>query len=422
MRLRFCLILLFSACSQQTDQNHSDETATTSATGVTWYTHIEPLIQKNCAACHHSEGVGGLDLTTPETARDNAMKMAVYVESGAMPLPAANPDCRDYKGSEQMVLTDDEVQHFRDWADDSAPLGNPDNAPDPIDWSQSLEDPDLKIHLPVKHSVETDASGNDYRCFELENPFDAPTYITAFDVDLDNAAIVHHMILAIDTGKNAGTYTGDEDLSDGWYCGDRIIETDWSLLHAWTPGQLPLEFKPGDGMLVNPDDQLVLQMHYYYNGSEPLEDQSGYLLKTASEVDRNVLMYPYGPVPFTIPAGASEHTESASLTNPYFDFEVLGVFPHMHWLGTEYRAWVTNEDGESTECLVDADRYDFDHQSTYMYKEPAIWRKGETVHTSCTWDNSENNPNQYNHPPQDIEWGEGTNEEMCFFLFYFTAL
>jgi hypothetical protein len=46
---------------------------------------------------------------------------------------------------------------------------------------------------------------------------------------------------------------------------------------------------------------------------------------------------------------------------------------------------------------------------------------GDTVHTTCTWDNSEDNPNQFNEPPENVQWGEGTNEEMCFFLFYFTA-
>ena len=418
--IRFFGIFLLFSCTTRSDSNQEDTSETGHVHSVTWHEHVEPLIQKNCAACHNENGVGGVDLTRSDNAIENAQKMAIYTEALVMPPPAADPTCRDYLGSEQMNLNEEEVDLFTNWASAGAPVGSPQSAPDPIDWSSSLEGADISLQVPQAYTISPNSTGNDYRCFVLDNPFEAQTYITGFDVQLDNPSVVHHMLLAIDTGNDAGSDSGDEDLSDGWYCGDSIIEADWSLLHAWTPGQVPVEFEEGSGMAVSPGDQIILQMHYFHPGEDQAVDQSAYRVKTSPSVEKTILMYPYGPYEFTIPAGASEQTEVSSLTNPYGDIEVLGVFPHMHWLGSSFEATISDSSGNPVECLSQGDRYDFDHQATYMFKDPVLWRKGDTVHTSCTWDNSESNPNQYNNPPEDISWGEGTNEEMCFFLFYFT--
>jgi hypothetical protein len=70
------------------------------------------------------------------------------------------------------------------------------------------------------------------------------------------------------------------------------------------------------------------------------------------------------------------------------------------------------EDGRT--CLAESDRYDFDNQQTYMFKEPVSVQGGDTLGFECTWDNSADNPDQFFDEPQDIGYGERTNEEMCF--------
>jgi hypothetical protein len=92
----------------------------------------------------------------------------------------------------------------------------------------------------------------------------------------------------------------------------------------------------------------------------------------------------------------------------------------MHWLGTGFDSTILNSEGDTVECLAQGDNYNFDFQSTYLFKNPVHWALGDTLQTTCTWDNSESNPSQFNDPPKDVGFGEGTNEEMCFFLFYFT--
>ena len=49
----------------------------------------------------------------------------------------------------------------------------------------------------------------------------------------------------------------------------------------------------------------------------------------------------------------------------------------------------------------------------YMMHLPA----GTTVHASCTYDNTSNNPNNPSDPPQWTFWGDDTNDEMFFVPF-----
>lgn len=419
--MRVLSVLFVAACAKEatTDTATVDSPETGATPAVTWHEHVEPLIQKNCAACHNADGVGGVDLTHSAVSTMYANTLADLIEHEEMPPPTADPTCQDYKNSEQMNLSDAEKTIFYNWADAGSPLGDVAMAPAPIDWNQTLSETNATLSIPAPYTVQPNESGNDYHCFILDNPFEVDTYITGFDVAIDNSQVVHHMLLTIDTESNAGEGSGDTDLSDGWDCSDRIIETDWSLLHAWTPGMAPVEFG-SEGMLVEPGDQIVLQMHYFQSDKTLQQDQSAYTLRTAESVTRQVMMYPYGPTNFTIPAGKQAHTATAEMTNPYADLRVLGVFPHMHWLGTGYSTTITNPDGDQVECLAQADHYDFDFQNTYMFTDPVVWKLGDTVHTTCTWDNSEDSPHQFNDPPQDIGWGEGTDEEMCFFLYYFT--
>ncbi len=60
----------------------------------------------------------------------------------------------------------------------------------------------------------------------LDNPLTDTAYITGFDLELDNAPVVHHTLLIRDHGKNAGVGYGVTDTSAGFDCRDPILELD----------------------------------------------------------------------------------------------------------------------------------------------------------------------------------------------------
>jgi hypothetical protein len=186
------------------------------------------------------------------------------------------------------------------------------------------------------------------------------------------------------------------------------------MIAAWAPGMLPIHFPEGTGMALSPDDVLVLQMHYY-SGPDTLglSDQSGYAFHTAASVNKSIFMAPLGIYSFSIPPNVESHTEGDTLYNSYVDLTVYGIFPHMHVLGSGFKASIEHEDGTES-CLVEGD-YDFNNQMTYQFVDPIVLEQGETLNYSCTWNNSTSN-DDLEGEPQTTGYGERTNEEMCYFF------
>ncbi|WP_437909647.1 hypothetical protein WME95_18225 [Sorangium sp. So ce327] len=384
---------------------------------VTWYRDIQPLVERSCASCHDGAGVGGVALTDAATAQRLAALMSLRVSAGDMPPPVLDPSCRSYEGAERMSLSQEERLLFEAWARDGAPLGDPVDSPPPRGRADSIEVPDATLGMPEEHEVSLDDDGNEYFCTIIDNPFSEPAWITAFEAEVGNPAVVHHMAVYRDLGGDAGIGYGVAPGTRAFPCRDPVIELDWQLLHSWAPGVGVTRLPEGAGVRVEPGEQLVLQMHYFGRRNSEARDRSGYRLELAREAPRaEVYMDVFGPVPFTIPAGAEAHTEQSSAPNEGPPLLVYGVMPHMHVLGRSYRAWIERDGGEN-ECAARGE-FEFHHQALYMFDEPMRWGTGDRFVTECTWDNTVDSEGQFSLPPVDVPWGEGTNQEMCFVIAY----
>ena len=64
------------------------------------------------------------------------------------------------------------------------------------------------------------------------------------------------------------------------------------------------------------------------------------------------------------------------------------------------------------------DGWSEEDQVVASFLEPVELGTGDTVKVTCYWDNSASNPNQRNDPPVDVEFGEHTDDEMCFGFTY----
>ena len=71
------------------------------------------------------------------------------------------------------------------------------------------------------------------------------------------------------------------------------------------------------------------------------------------------------------------------------------------------------------ECLLDIERWDFHWQGAYTLRTTKRVEMNDSISLECHWDNSAaNQPDGL--PPRDLNWGEGTNDEMCLGLLYIT--
>jgi hypothetical protein len=84
----------------------------------------------------------------------------------------------------------------------------------------------------------------------------------------------------------------------------------------------------------------------------------------------------------------------------------------MHLLGREMSVEAQSRDG-STRCLINIDKWSFQWQGMYFFKEQIPLPAGTTVKVTSYYDNSANNPLNPNNPPKPVAWGEQTTDEMC---------
>lgn len=379
-----------------------------------FYADVAPVLLDHCVRCHQPGGQGPGDFTDPAVVGAMAEIMLAQVDAGVMPPPVADPDCRDYIGSEYLSIPEAKRDQIAAWIDGGKVVGEPPEQPLGSPIASELADPDLALLIPAPYTPSySDAAnpGNEYRCFALEHGQADDFFITALHPLVDQAEILHHAVLfTIPTEE----LTPEHRSPEGVDCINNMDSTD-GMVAAWAPGALPIEFE-GAGMRVRSNQTLILQLHYYQGADQPLADRSGYALRIAPSVEREVIMAPFAKYGFNIPAGDAAYstTERIEWTSSFPTVKVWGSFPHMHRLGTGYRLWVDHPDG-SSECLLSGeDRYDFHNQLTYMFRDPAVVQPGDTVSFECTWDNSAENPNQTFDPPQNIRYGERTDEEMCY--------
>lgn len=391
------------------DTHTGTDTDTDTSWEVTYHRDVRPIVETHCTRCHSDIGAGAGNFTNYDEVSSALPAMLAAIEDGRMPPPAADPDCREYKGSDQMVLDDDERAVLQTWSDLGTPEGLEDTYIPPDALPTELESPDVEVMIPQPYTpayTDTNNPGNEYRCFTLDIGHTDDIYITGLAPIIDAGSILHHAVL-FKKSRSFAEKLGPDGY-DCWYETGAVTD----MVHAWAPGAMPLETPEGMGIRLAGDEMLVVQWHYYAGDNEGLSDQSGYALNTTPMVDQELSVYPYGPYDMHIPAGEEAHVESLSYPLPVSG-SIYSIFPHMHVLGSGYEFSVdTTEEGEI--CGVQADRYDFDNQLTYVYEEPLYFDAWSWLTMECTFNNSTSNPDLIHNPPIDVYWGERTDEEMCF--------
>lgn len=406
------IFLILAACS--VDKN--DSFSVKSPELLTWTKDLQPVVEQHCVRCHQEGEQGTGDFTDFDTVSSMAELMSNAVNSGSMPPPVADPSCHDYTDSDRLYMSDESKSILAQWILDGKEYGSEEDALEYDRSMSEIKDPDLILTISEPYApsfTDQENPGNEYRCFALQHNQEEPFYITELHPVIDNSAIIHHMVLA--KGTDAGILPGSE-APEGLDCinnNGAFVNGDYQesgMLAGWAPGGSPVRFPEGAGLLIRPDEYLVVQVHYYQSseGGENPVDQSGYAFKTTTEMPESVVqMIPFGIYDFTIPAGEEAHTETTNFSLP-LAFKLWGVFPHMHILGSGYEMSIEDE------CVIGADKYDFYNQVSYMYDEPISVPSDAQLNWSCTWDNSVSSPYQNNTPPVDTYYGERTNEEMCF--------
>jgi len=400
-------------------------------TGPTYYKDIKPLVEQHCANCHSQGGIAPFTLENYLSALDHKMEIRKALSEKTMPPWQPGAGCTDYQGD--FSLDDATIKTFTDWVDTGANAGNEaDYKPTATLVPAGLTRIDRSVQLSVPYTPVR--SPDDYHCFLMDWPEAATSYVTGFRATPGDKRIVHHVIAFLAPPAQVAAYQAldDAEAGPGYTCfggpGNGGSLAQW--LGAWAPGTAGGDFPAGTGIEVEAGSKIILQVHYNTSVQPPVPDQTSIDFKIDSTVEKKAILQPWtnpswiNQKTMTIPAGMPNvmHnwivdpmlplayvTKGLVAVDQSFTMHTSGL--HMHTRGTSARLDILRADG-TKECLLDLPRWDFHWQGGYAFTNAKTFNPGDMLSLECHWDNSKGTT--------DVNWGEGTGDEMCLGSFYIT--
>ena len=441
---------------------------------------IMPTLQANCASCHNPGQVGAAHWTL-DTAADAADDLRRHrlgrrgratCRRGRRRRTASR--CSDSKRLDQAT-----IDAIVKWSRAGGPLDVPGVDEDRAEGRPAVPTPrnDVVLQMPQAYAGSLSVP-NDYRCFVLDPHITKPTYITGYQVTPDHRAEIHHVqIFHIDASQVAA---GRQDLGQRRQAGLELLRHGRSavdrsatprrrtafpgftgqagLIAGWVPGQDPVVYPEHSGILLQPGDALVLQVHYHYD-TTPVPDRTTVAIQTdpgTANFKKIDIINPIAPVEIPCMPGATaplcdrnaaladdvhlygadrrgrrvraaravrqdrraarrelpqrRRVVDAATTTVPESGTIVSVFGHEHTLGKTFR-FTLDPDTPKPTVLLDIPTWNFDWQMNYglAQADPRQRRPDDPdgllvgpVARSRTG------------APKYIVFAEGTEDEMCF--------
>ena len=362
-----------------------------------------------------------MSLLSWDSARPWARSILRQVTSRRMPPFHARGS--DFALANDITLSAPEIEIVRSWVEGGAERGDPGALPTLPDYEAEARNrprPDLVLDLGQSFTVPPHADMQ--RAFTIRNELGRDVWVRGVDYEPDLNPVVHHMFVFTDpSGRGRQFQDEDPELGflasvDGGDGTDKMMEIfahGGGGLGGWAPGAGIVLYPDGVGQRLAEGTDLVLQYHYWNNTGEPLlhRPKIGIFLYEG-EPDR-VLDFagPSANDHIDIRPGDA-HAEHWGDWTASEDLEIVGVMPHMHFLGRSMKLTL-HEPGAPERLLVDVPDYDFEWQTVYQFEEPIAVRAGTRVEMVASFDNTGGNPRNVSDPPRLVTFGERSDDEMA---------
>jgi tetratricopeptide (TPR) repeat protein len=273
-----------------------------------------------------------------------------------------------------------------------------------------LGEPDLIVKFSTPYSLPLEDS-DVFRNFVIPNVTASERYVRALEFRLDNRQVVHHAEFRLDE-SDASWQRDNEEPGSGFVGMDNTTAhfPDGHFVN-WVPGKQASELPEGLAWRLPAQADLVVQLHMMPSGFEEVIDpQIGFYFADQPPALSPQMIW-LGSRWLPIAAGDPGFTTRDSYELP-FDVEVMSVLPHCHFICKEIKAWAILPDG-SHQWLVRIEEWDFYRQEELHFKRSLRLPQGTTVSMEFGYDNSADNLRNPNDPPQDIEFGPQSSNEMA---------
>jgi len=378
---------------------------TFSSIAQTTYQDVAPIFYSRCTSCHNQYSHGAALLNYSQV-KANVSTIQAYLNSGYM--PPWHPDTNYTRFTNEHTITQVEKTSILNWIASGAPKGDTTLAPPiPVYNRYQLNGtPSLELKMPtyISKASTTDSHVN----FALPTGLTQDRVIRAFEVVAGNPAIVHHVIISIDT-------TGAQTTDTSGACFPSASNI---ILGGYAPGGNPCVY-PGQmplkiGTQIKAGSNIMLNMHY----------PAGTVGQTDSTKIR-IYFYPIGttgirPVKrfgistnsLTIPANkiityTAQYPASGNIP---FEMSVFSIFPHSHHLCKS----ILNYAGSTTDTipLIRISNWDFDFQGYYTFRKLVHITASHKIYAKHVYDNTSQNLDNPNSPPANVYFGQNSANEM----------
>lgn len=419
--------------------------ACSTAPPPSWHQDVAPILAQHCMSCHREGGIAPFSLTDVDSARRQALRMIEQIELGTMPPfnAQAAPDCAPRFGwVGDPRLSPSEKATLQAWIDDGYLLGDP--APPPAIVSQDLAD--VGATLTPTEGWTASGDRDQFICYLLDVGNQDTAWLSGLQVRPGDTTTVHHALIYAFAPDEAQALVTAHDFGRPFECGGGLPGQ--LQIHAWFPGNQPLQLPAGMAMPMVPGTVIGVQIHYHPHSGVYGEDRTAldlqfapgppeHLYVTASfgneSMGPNLLPGPDdtqdGVPEFIVPRNVADHLEHMriGLGAVTSGARLVSVLPHMHLLGTRLAMTIERpeaRDGEpQSECLANG-AWNFDWQRTYAFDAPfdrlPSIAGGDTIDLQCRWNNTLDNPfarrllaDTSRVLPFDVSLGEQTTNEMC---------
>jgi len=387
----------------------------------TWSDDVACIVYTHCSPCHHEGGPAHFTLMNYTDAYFNRVDIMGVTQVRYMP---PWPPDEEYRSlAHERSLTQDEIDIIAAWVNNDAPEGLPQNAPPPPTFSNApvIDQPDISAMM---EDYVIPASTTDlYRCFVLDvnNPTDR--YITGMEVIPGNTSMVHHALVFQDTSGQARVLD-DGDIEPGYTSFGGIGVDGAKLIGIWVPGADPFFTPPGMGIKLLADADIVIQIHYPATSTSEVDSTRINIQLSPGGFVRDLAIDPILDHVVTITDGPliiapnEVRTFHAQYTVP-FPATITSIGPHSHLLGKQMKAYAVRP-GNDTVPLIDIPDWDFHWQGMYSFRQPIYLPTNTVLYGEATYDNTVDNPDNPNSPPDWVWLGESTTNEMMLFYFGWT--
>lgn len=420
-------ISLLGACSGGGGSGGAPQINDKGVINPTYTDDVAAILNDNCVTCHRSGGIAPFSLDDYASASAKAMAIKYTTQARTMPpfLADNSGSCNTF--SDARWLSDADIGTLSNWAEQGAPSGGAgsplEQPPEPVLAPGEIN---ATVSMDVAYTPHGSAAEpkDDYRCFVLDPGISEDSYLTAYQVEPGNDALVHHIILfalntpeaeaaaeALDTAEDGPGYTcfGDSGL-------DNTNAQAAPLIAGWAPGVKVTRFPTDTGVPLKANRKIIMQVHYNLE-NPPAPDQTKVQLSLQNNVASPATMALLADINMVLPAGQSKAEHSVSFTLPSLapTIKIHGVFPHMHNLGRSLTIEKLPAGGGQNQCMADLPRWNFEWQQFFFYDgEPLTANAGDTIKVTCRYDTSSRK--------DPVTWGNGTQDEMCVSFFYITGL